>query len=296
MVLKSTQKKTLSSYLAVISISFVCILLSINCNAYAEYSYSIDQFEVVGNLPGYFIDEFNDDILGPAWDVYQPTVTEAGEVVTLSSTGVPFSATIGGIPLSIESSTFESVHSGPTGVQDGAGNFTGTSMWLPDLPEMNQWFSMAIHHDPGSDLVEEISIGVANMDSTIASAFGLSSGGIEISFGRMISDESSGDFDVTFDFQSVLIDPDDVKENILLQLAFDDTSNQITGNFSLDGGATEFQSPFTSISPNTEDPSYIWTMGATSLSVAPEPVSSTLFLAGAATLGFKRFRKKHKKT
>ena len=111
----------------------------------------------------------------------------------------------------------------------------------------------------------------------------------------MIGDKSSGDFDLTFDLQALLIDPADVTGNILLQLDFDDTSNQITGNFSLDGGTTFEPSPFTSISPNTEDPSYIWTMGAASFSVAPEPVSSTLFLVGAATLGFKRFRKKQKK-
>ena len=293
MISKSKQKKALSSYLSVILISFVFILLSINSNTYAEYSYSIDQFDLVGQKN--FSDNFNDGILDPAaWDVHQPTVTESGGVVTVSSPSVPFYAIIGGIPQFIESSTFESVHSGPTGVQDGAGDFTGTSTWLPGLPEMNQRFSMAIHNDPAPGLTESISIGVGNMEPSIAAAWGFSSGGTGISFGRMTIDESAGGFDPTFQYQNFMIDPADVTGNILLQLTFDDASNQLGGTFSLDGGTT-FQSPFTSISPNAGDPSYIWTMGAASISVAPEPVSSTLFLVGGATLGFRRFRKKFKK-
>ena len=98
MISKKQAKKTLIGYLAVISISFVFILLSMNCNAYAEYSYSVDRFEVVGNLPGYFSDEFDDGILDSVWEVYSPKVTESGGVATLSSTCAPFYANIKAYP------------------------------------------------------------------------------------------------------------------------------------------------------------------------------------------------------
>ncbi|MEJ2653669.1 MAG: hypothetical protein P8173_18360 [Gammaproteobacteria bacterium] len=106
--------------------------------------------------------------------------------------------------------------------QDGAGDFTETSTWLPNLPAMTQQFHMEVFHSIGPGLTESVSISVANIDPTVATALGLSTpppGDLLIGFGREAFDVGN------FNFQAFAFNPATVTGNILLQLTFDDANN-----------------------------------------------------------------------
>lgn len=243
--------------LLAVTILVISPLLIMTGSAEANpYAFSVDRFELVGNLPGQFVDEFDDGVLGPAWFVFRPTVTESGSVVTLSSPGGAFTAQVGGLLVSGEETIINS--SDTLRVEDGAGDFTGTSTWLPVLPGLSQMFGIAVRHDLGPGVDEGVSINVANLEPAVAAALGLPTGGMVILFGRVIDDLG------VFDFQALPINPTDLTGDIVLQLAFDDASNQFSGAFSLDGGVT-FQSPFTPVSPSAGSAVYGWGLDARSL-------------------------------
>jgi hypothetical protein len=250
----------------------------------------VDRIEVVGNLPGHVADEFNDGILDPAWHVYRPTVTESGGVLTLSSPGRIGSVSLPGGVFMSEETVVDSNTSSPLSVQDGAGDFTGTSTWLPGLPQVGQRFGMDLSHQLGSGLpglLESISINIVNLEPGVTAALGvppIPPGKLAVLFGRVASDVGE------YDFQAFVIDPANVTGDIQLQLAFDDTTNQFTGAFSLDGGGT-YESPFTPVSLSVADPNFEWGMSAMSIQAVPEPDTYAMLLVGLGLVGFAVRRK-----
>ena len=63
-------------------------------------------------------------------------------------------------------------------------------------------------------------------------------------------------------------------------------------SFSNENSFSAYRVEINSAYNNTGWAMYRWDLMASSTTVLPEPVSSTLFIAGGATLGFRRFRKK----
>ena len=96
----------------------------------------------------------------------------------------------------------------------------------------------------------------------------------------------------------VAIHPTDIWDNTTQNLSSngDPNENSEVGNFSV----LNFANPigFDAITFNWEVTGGTGAMGIgeiSSISVAPEPISSTLFIVGGATLGLRRFRKKFMK-
>ena len=222
-------------------------------SAPSSYAFSMDRIQLVGNLPGNIVDEFNDSSVDPQWTIYDPTVTEAGGKITFASPGTVESWQLGSRDVVSEMSYIGSKFS----MRDGAGDYEVTSTWTPIIPGSNQIFVMST----GPDDVEEIDIGLANFGSALSDSFGVPEGPV-VFFGRFW-DIEAGDFDM----QSMSILPHHVTGDILLRLTFDDDTNLFTGSFSLDGGAT-FLSPFSAVAQSKGgSTSYSLILGGESMEV-----------------------------
>ncbi len=256
--------------------------ISLSANA-ASYSYSVDHFRVVGNLPGDVSDAFNDGSIAPLWEVFEPTIVESGGMLTFSNPGTIVTPVQIGSQ-SILSSEMSYIGSNPLGtlkMQNGSGDFIGASTWSTTIPDSNQSYTMGIN-DVTTD--EDFSISVYNFDTTLASAFGVPEG-IGISFGRF-GDVGTGDFDV----QGISLVPADITGNIVLSLSFVDATDLFSATFSLDGGAT-FLTPYSPIVTSSGSHEYGWYLGAESFTV-PIPAAIWLFSSGLIGLiGTARLRR-----
>ncbi len=239
----------------------------------SPYAFSMDRFQVIGNLPGNVVDEFDDGVVDP-WTVHDPTVIESGGLVTLSSPGTIEEIVFEGTRM-VQEMTYLCSSGTPLNVENGEGDFTGVSTWVPVVPEENVHYHMAVSYELQSDPHESISIGVvvANWGTDFADYWGTPSG-FGISFRRVGSiplDE--------FVWKHVSVAEGDITGDILLRLNFEDDTDQFTADFSLDGGAT-FESPFEPIGWGRETPGqYRWHFSAIS---SPEP--SSALLQGTALL------------
>ncbi|MBU1054357.1 MAG: PEP-CTERM sorting domain-containing protein [Proteobacteria bacterium] len=244
---------------------FVLVIVSFAGSVMAApspYAYSLDRFQVIGNLPGNIIDEFNDESIAPNWEVYDPTVVESGDMVTFRNPG-----TVGQITPNISSEM--SYIGSMFNMEDGAGDYEGTSTWTNGIPGINQFYLMGMS---GSE--EDISISFANFGPAMSELFGIPTGPV-ILFDRF-KDVETGDFDT----QAMRVMPSDITGNILLRLSFDDVDKLYTGTYSLDGGAT-FLEPFAPIAPSDASSAPNWYLGAESFEVQAVPIPSTLLLLGS---------------
>ena len=252
--------------LFVLTILVIGTLLIMNSRVDATpYAFSMDRFQVVGNLPGDIVDEFDDGVLDP-WVVYDPTVVESGGLVSFSSPGTVEGMLRNSFYVLSEMTFIGSGYPSPFVVENGAGDFTGVSRWVPTVPGENQWYEMQVGYELKQEPHEgmDISLGVANWDTVVADFLGIPSG-LGISFYR------AGDIPIgDWVWQHIPIAESDITGDILLRLNFDDATDQFTAHFSLDGGAT-FQSPFSPIDWGMETPGhYEWYFsGQSILEVVP---------------------------
>jgi hypothetical protein len=214
----------------------------------SAYSFSLDRFEMTGNEPGAFVDEFDDGDVAP-WEIYDPTVAESGGYVTFSTPGTVETAILDGVSVVMEMSFIGSGNA-PVRPVNGSGDFTGISRWTPVIPAVDEWYEMQIGYTIQEEprIAIDISLGVANWGPTVADFLNVPSG-LGISFYRSTD---------KLTWQHVLIDESDLTEPILLRLDFEDSSDEFTASFSLDGGAT-YQSPFTPLGWGMDTPGrYAW--------------------------------------
>jgi hypothetical protein len=252
--------------------------------AATPYSFSVDHIMLLGNLAGFVEDEFDDGVLAP-WEVDDPTAIESGGVVTLSNPGNIDSYQIGNYFITEEQSEIRLVDN--LGVEDGGGDFIGTSRWLPIVPEPNQLFRMRTYIDyPVSSSEVSIDIGVANIDNLFSDIFGIQAG-LSIFAHEQTEDIGGGSI------QLFPIAAEDIRDSILLSMYFDDSHDLFRGSFSIDGGVT-ILSPFDPFSVEMHEAVFDgWELTAVSYEVesVPEPSTYLLMITGLAGLGFTCWRK-----
>jgi hypothetical protein len=257
------------------------VLMTGSVNA-TPYAFSIDQIMLTGNVPGYAEDEFNDGIIAPPWLINNPTVRESGGVVTFSNPGVITINQYNNYLIIDEES--EIVTDSNLGIEDGLGDFDVTSKWVPIFPTQNQLYGMSVHI--AKPLHEDsffINIEVIDIGPLMADIFGVSAG-LNVMFGQDVDGKEIDEDNLQF----ISIKAEDVTDNILLSMNFNDSADLFSGEFSLDGGAT-FMSPFSPISTQMSDAVFeSFGLYGDSLDIQTIPESSTILLliTGLFGLGF----------
>ena len=277
-----------AQYSLCICIVGALIIMAVRAEA-TPYSFSLDRFEVVGNLPGSVVDEFDNGSLDPLWVVEDPTGIESGGVLTLSSSGGPKTGYFDGLYLTGQGTEIWSNPSGALTVQDGAGDYQATTTWARVVPDSNQWFSVSTGLVTSLDEIG-VQMAVGNLSPATADFLGVPPGlGISFGGGGVVFAGGAVVHPGGADFQTVAVMPDDIVGDILLRITFDDESNSFTGSFSLDGGAT-FLSPFspvaTPLPPEVRPLATNWSLSAAYLDVSkvPEPSTFLLLASGLAVL------------
>jgi hypothetical protein len=176
------------------------------------------------------VDEFDDGMLAPSWNVLIGTANEAGGAAICHDPG--FSVQLG--PTQFEISTIENeVHE----IEDGAGDFTATSYWAATLPAVDREFHLQLYAI--SPIIEAAGLSVNNLSPQIAAQQNVPAGS---SISQTLTNGFGPGFS-TLQSDSVAISPGSVTGQIVLRMTLDDATNMLTCSFSLDGGTT-FASPF----------------------------------------------------
>jgi hypothetical protein len=198
----------------------------------ASYTASVDRFEIQGNQPGSIFDEFDDGVLAP-WTALG-TVAETDGRLVFSHPGEAILLPASSFVIQAEIS-YAFAPTSAYLVANNAGDFTATSRWPSDAPAQDQFTGMTFVHEDASEPLYTCSIGLYDTPQVVADSLGLTSG-LNVLFLRFRSFED-------VEVQGLSVGPSLIIDDIVLEMSFDDETDQLSGGFSLDGGQTQIR-PF----------------------------------------------------
>lgn len=183
-----------------------------------SFDFALDRLEVVGNIPGGFVDEFDDGSLTAfptsEIDCFGTVSTEAGGFLILTTEDGANTFTSGGLNDNCQLGGL----TGTTRVRDGLGNATITAVFRADEPLPGHGYGLLLFTSNG-DFAQ---IQVSHQDEGT----------------RVTAGGSAGP---PVDGRNVNLDG---VARIVLRLEFDDVTNGVSPSFSIDGGTT-----FTALTP-----------------------------------------------
>ncbi len=222
---------------------------------FANFQFQVESFTVSGNSPGTAVDNFDDGVV--SWIIEEQTAVESGGVLTLSTPGVydgPFP--FDDFEIETNRASVRTTDPSDFDVVDGAGNFTATSQWASGAAAENQFYGMALE-----TTTQSINFNMINFKADIAGALGVPSG-----LGIWFYDGEAAGVP-----QAVSISASEITGDVFFRLSFDDSTNEISAGYSLDGGGT-WHAPFTSISSDLGSAEDVdWYLEAEELRVVPAP-------------------------
>ena len=262
-------KSSLLSCLASVS------LLSIPAFANpTPFSSSVNDFAVSGRGVS---DSFNDGLISPLWSPFG-TVSESGGTATFSNPGVPgFLA-----PFPLDSDT--SGLNGAGIAVNGSGNFTAVSTWLAGVPDPGTSYSMGLGSQDVLGNTHQIALSVTNTNSDVAIILGGNPG---LNVDLIVQTRNTSFAITSWSVISQGFNPSDVVGAVLLTLAFNDTLNQITASYSLNGGTTA--QSFSPVAWSFAGGQFALVSSATA--AIPEPNTACLVALGLLLLGGARHRR-----
>jgi hypothetical protein len=247
------------------TLAMLWLAVGAEATAAASYSFSLDRFETVGNLPGNAVDEFDDGVVD--WEVHDPTVVEADGLLTFSNPGriVPFD-------LPACSGHTEMSYASPPGdpfvVQNGAGDFVGIARWSQAIPGAGQFFTMNFGYDVEGDNFGEGSLQLWNFSPWLADCLGIPSAGLHVVWGL--------DSETDTDYEVFAVSASDITGDVIFEMTFHDTDNEMSGRFSLDGGSS-YQAPSEAIPCTWPEGEYGgFTLGAQSLALITASITAAV--------------------
>ena len=179
-----------------------------------SFDFALDRLEVVGNIPGGFVDEFDDGSLTAfptsEIDCFGTVSTEAEGFLILTTEDGANTFTSGGLNDNCQLGGL----TGTTRVRDGLGNATITAVFRADEPLPGQAYGLFL-----LTLLTEQNVQIQVSDQGAE--------GIRVTAG--------GSAGPPIDGRNVNLDGVD---RIFLRLDFDDQTNGVSVSFSIDGGAT----------------------------------------------------------
>ncbi len=260
------------SFGIIICVSLCFVSLAYATTNFADFQYQVDSFEVTGNLPGIAIDDFDNGTVFP-WHIEEPTVTETGGYLVLSTPGNTYGPyEYGGVSWISERSSVNTEDAYNFNVMGGEGDFLATSRWVSAPAGQNEFYGMELWTETGISNFS-VNLNMYNYDSVIADALGIPSG-----LGVWLIVDTG-----VLSIQALAISQSDITGDVLFRMSFDDDADLITAAFSLDGGAT-FQSPFSPVSFNLEVDEAEWYLEAEEWQAVPEPATLVLLGLGGLTL------------
>ena len=208
---------------------------------HTPFLYRVERFEADGNVLGALdgvpdrVDDFNAPPLSPLWYQAYGTVSEGNGFLLLTNPGVhfpsppdPSSPTGALLDLSVAAS------GSSTYVYDGSGNFTGTAYWEGVLPTIGHHYHFSVYTFGGLSgfYAETFGLAIVRRDENT----------VEMEQHLTEIDQYSG----TFQNTQLLFHPVNQAQAtgpFIFRIMFNDTTNQATTEYSLDGGTT-WESPF----------------------------------------------------
>lgn len=279
----------------VLILGLFCLVCA-HASVAAGYSYYVDYFKVVGNLPVYQRDDFNDGNISP-WVVDDGTVEESGGSAILKTPG-----DVRKEGASIEEYTdLETPLNGVFNIAVGSGNATATSRWVKSvMPSLNQAYMMGAQFDivTGGSFYEgeiEFDLGFINTDQANADALGLPAGLFAIFTAHRFD---SGADDAVLSLQAVPIVDSTVFDagSLFLNLHYDDLTQEVSASivFGDDEGADAWE-PFDKVAIPAVVGDLVfhdWDLEAISFSVVPTPAALPLFCSALTLFGFMGWKRK----
>jgi hypothetical protein len=232
-----------------------------------SFQYGIERLCIEDAFSVEACDNFDDGI---AWEHVEGTAIEAGDNVTLSDPG-EIETLLYGNNIRVRQTSRISTSVESLQIVDGEGDFIVRSEWFEDVPELNHVIGMdfsvstndfvptfhtGISALSGNDSenVEYFQMGIYNFNEAWADIFGIDPG-VNVFF--LHNAKLSDDFEI----YTHVIDAEEITDNPLFMVEFEDDTNTFTASYSLDGAAPiYFLEPFYS---DIDDTSIIyWSLHA----------------------------------
>ncbi|MCP3873550.1 MAG: hypothetical protein GY699_10410 [Desulfobacteraceae bacterium] len=216
------------------------------------FSNSVESFSIDENLPGSVVDEFNDGIL---WENIKGTAIEENGVLTLSDPG-QVETDLSDFYFEVEQYSTAITSNPAFAVADDQGDFSSESRWIQPVVSLNHAIIMSLYFGHASSWEQKmIEVGIINLGPIVANNFGIPEG-LNIFF------HYEDDFSDTEQVHIIPIIQENITDDAIFGIHFNDTTDQFSASYSLDGGTTSISIGAPFYSDLSEGIFNAWTLSA----------------------------------
>jgi hypothetical protein len=199
-----------------------------------SFLFTVDKFQILGNLPGELVDHFTNGI--GDWVPYGD-VTQAMGSISLRNPGAVDNSPQTIYPIRI----FASGISAPPAfdVANGGGNFTAEAEWYQASTSDNQVYSLSLSYPVSSAIgmvTQTIQMGITHIDETDKALFGLAQTDLSF-FTAVTQTEIATGNQVLSTIESSPIPGAIISGPVYFRMEFDDENNRFSFSFKVDNNS-----------------------------------------------------------